>query len=387
LTNQVALVTGAGGGIGFQTARSLLWLGASVIIGEVNRASGRRAERVLSREFTRSRVKFINSDVGSQASVNKLVRKSSRAFNKIDILINNAAIAPLGKVVETPIKIWDASYRVNLRGPVMLIQHILPEMLIQNAGVIINVSSTGTAYMGAYETFKSAQVHLTETLDAELTDSAVIAITIAPGLVLTDTATEAIEELAPKLGLSLENFYEVNQQAILSIEEAGAGFAAAVVLADRFRGQDISARQALLAAGYQPSDTDLSNKEKTLTGEKRQIALQLAESIFKTFSEQTDAWNQRSLFERQWMLRDFRKNAGIPVESWRGKISHLINCLRADQPIPFVPLQKLSEYYRHLEDLAKGYTKDPEKLKENLKHIQNWRSEVEHLMNLLKSEG
>ena len=207
LSGKVALVTRAGGGIGFQTARSLLWLGAFVIIAEINQNAGKQAEKELSREFGQSRIMFLQTDVGSCSSVRRLLRKSHQTFKAVDILINNATIAPLGKVVETPIATWDASYHVNLRGPVMLIQGLLPEMLNRNTGVIINVSSTGTAFMGAYETFKSAQVHLTETLDAELEGSDVVALTIGPGLVPTPTATEAIEELAPKMGMSLDDFY------------------------------------------------------------------------------------------------------------------------------------------------------------------------------------
>ncbi len=386
LTDQVALVTGAGGGIGFQTARSLLWLGASVILGEINSKAGKRAELILSQEFTGSRVKFIRSDIGSQLSVQKLARKSRRAFQKIDILINNAAIAPLGKVIDTPIATWDASYRVNLRGPVILIKHVLPEMLNRNAGTIINVSSTGTAYMGAYETFKSAQVHLTETLDAELTGTNVNALTLGPGLVPTNTATKAIEELAPELGLSLTEFYDLNRHAMLSIEEAGAGFAAAVVLAERFRGQEISARQALLAAGYQPSDTDLSHKKMILSEENRQNALKLAEAIYDTFREQTEAWNERSLFERQWMLRDFRKHAGMPVERWSENLMQLVASLRENKTVSPIPLEDLSAYYQHLADLAKGYTKDQEKLQENLEHIHRWQEKVEQLTHLLKGK-
>jgi NAD(P)-dependent dehydrogenase (short-subunit alcohol dehydrogenase family) len=387
LSTKVALVTGAGGGIGYQAARSLLWLGASVIIAEIDRESGRQAKKTLSAEFGKSRVKFYQTDIGSQKNVHKLVRKSSRFFNHVDILINNATIAPLGKVVDTPITTWDASYRVNLRGPVMLIQHILPEMLKRSDGVIINVSSTGTAFMGAYETFKSAQVHLTETLDAELEGSDVIALTVGPGLVPTLTATRAIEQLAQKMGLSLDNFYAINKNAILSVEEAGAGFAAAVVYAEQYRGQEISAMHALLTAGYQPKAADANHTAAGIREEDRQEALALTESVYKTFQTQTTAWQERSVFERQWMLRDFRKHAGMPVEGWRESLEKVLESLREGKPLPSIPLQNLSAYYGHLADLAEGYTKDPEALHENLQHINRWQQEVDQLVQLLRNEN
>ncbi len=386
LSGKIALVTGAGGGIGFQTARSLLWLNASVIIAEIDRKSGKLAEKVLSKAFGKSRVRFIQTDIGQQASVRRLVRQVRNQFENVDILINNAAIAPLGTVVETPIGVWDASYRVNLRGPVMLIQHFLPEMLARKGGLIINVSSTGTAYMGAYETFKSAQVHLTETLDAELAGSEVIALTIGPGLAPTTTATKAIEELAPQMGLSLDEFYAANQNAMISPEEAGAGFAAAVVHAEEFRGQEISCLQALFAAGYQPEGTEILSETSGLTQGQRDKALVLAESVYETFTSQTGAWQERSLFERQWMLRDFRKNAGMPLPGWREALERLLESLRGRTPIPRIPLQDLAAYYEHLADLAKGYTKDPEALRENLVHIHRWQQEVEQLRALLNPE-
>jgi len=386
LSDKVALVTGAGGGIGLQTARSLLWLGVSVIIAEINKESGKNAEKLLSLEFGKSRVRFIRTDVGSRSGVRRLLRKSRRVFKTVNILINNATIAPIGKVVETPIATWDASYRVNLRGPVMLIREVLPEMLKRNAGVIINVSSTGTAFMGAYETFKSAQVHLTTTLDAELEDTGVIPLTLGPGLVPTETATEAIESLATKMGLTLDAFYAMNQNAMLSLEEDGAGFAAAVVLAEQFRGQEISAMQSLLAAGFLPEQTEAIRKPSSLGEEVRQEALTLAMSVYETFQTQTGAWQDRSVFERQWMLRDFRKHAGMSVEGWREGLEKVLESLREDKPLPSIPLQDLSVYYGHLADLAAGYTKDPEALRENLQHIGRWQQEVDQLVQLLRIE-
>ena len=357
-----------------------------MIIAEINQKSGKQAEKELSREFGESRVRFFQTDVGRRLSVKRLMRKSYRIFKTVDILINNATIAPLGKIVNTKIETWDASYRVNLRGPVMLIQGLLPEMLRRNTGVIINVSSTGTAFMGAYETFKSAQVHLTETLDAELEGSDVVSLTLGPGLVPTATATNSIEKLAPKMGLSLEDFYQLNQNAILSVEEAGAGFASAVVYAGKFRGQEISAMQALLAAGYQPTDSPDSNKTSGISAENRQEALSLAESVFETFGTQTTAWQERSIFERQWMLRDFRKNAGMPVDGWRERLESLLDSLKENKPITTIPLENLSSYYTHLADLAKGYTNDPDDLQENLTHIFRWKQEDDQLLALLRGK-
>ncbi|NJC95227.1 MAG: SDR family NAD(P)-dependent oxidoreductase [Anaerolineae bacterium] len=229
LRGETIIVTGAGGGIGYEAARALLWLGANVVIAEINQQNGRRAEERLEKEFGRDRVLFVEADVGDEESVKNLYNHSVLAFGQVDAVINNATIPVLGKVVDIPIAEWDRSYRVNLRGPVLMAKYFIPDMLERDHGVFACVSSTGTAFLGGYETFKAAQVHLANTLDAELEGTHVIAYTIGPGLVPTETASKAVGQLAPQMGMTVEQFFEMNKGAVLSVEEAGAGFALSLV--------------------------------------------------------------------------------------------------------------------------------------------------------------
>ncbi len=117
LCGETVLVTGAGGGIGYETVRALLWLGANVIIAEINQKNGENAANLLGNEFGRERVLFVHTDVGDEVSVQNLYVESLRRFGKVDVVLNNATIAVLGAVKDLPIEKWDASYRVNLRGP------------------------------------------------------------------------------------------------------------------------------------------------------------------------------------------------------------------------------------------------------------------------------
>lgn len=383
LHGETVLVTGAGGGIGYEAVQALLWLGANVVIAEINQNNGRKAEGILEKEFGKDRVLFVHTDVGDEASVGNLYNQSINAFGKVDTVINNATIAVLGNVVNVPIEEWDRSYHVNLRGPVLMARTFLPDMIKRDHGVFACVSSTGTAFLGGYETFKAAQVHLANTLDAELEGTNVIAYTIGPGLVPTETASKAISQLAPRMAMSVEQFFEMNKGAVLSIEEAGAGFAASVVFAEKFRGQEISSMQALKAADINFGAAEIDKPGAGLTFEKREQAKALCEAVIVTLKEQSEGWKSRSLFERQWVIRDFKKTAGMPVEEWLSSLERLEKNLRGSGEIHSPPLEKLSGYYDHLAELAEGYEKDRAKLEENLRQVYGWRDEVRALMKTM----
>ena len=91
LRGKTVVVTGAGGGIGYEAARALLWLGANVVIAEIDQQNGRLAEVILEKEFGKDRVIFVQTDVGEEASVQNLYRLSMMAFGKADAVINCSA--------------------------------------------------------------------------------------------------------------------------------------------------------------------------------------------------------------------------------------------------------------------------------------------------------
>jgi NAD(P)-dependent dehydrogenase (short-subunit alcohol dehydrogenase family) len=393
LQGETVIVTGAGGGIGYEAARSLLWLGANVVIAEIHHQNGRKAECALEAEFGKDRVLFVQTDVGEEPSVRNLYNLSCMAFGKVDAVINNATIAVLGQVKDLPIEEWDKSYRVNLRGPVLMAKTFLPDMLKRNHGIFACVSSTGTAFLGGYETFKAAQVHLANTLDAELEGTNVIAYTIGPGLVPTETASKAVAQLAPQMGMTVEAFFELNRAAVLCAEEAGAGFAVSVILAEKFRGQEISSIQALKATDRWPlnfaaqekerSSVEISSEKLKYSEEHRRQAQALCEAVYITLKAQSTGWKSRSLFERQWVIRDFKKTAGMPIEEWLSTLERLEENLHREGSITPPPLEKLAGYYEHLAELAKGYEKDATKLEESLRHVYRWRNEVKKLEEML----
>jgi NAD(P)-dependent dehydrogenase (short-subunit alcohol dehydrogenase family) len=388
LAGKTVVVTGAGHGIGFEAARSLLWLGANVAIAEIDEAAGREAEARLAAEFAADRVLFLTTDVANEDAVDALVAITETRLGPIDVVLNNATFAPAGMaLVESCVDTWDRSYAVNLRGPVLLARACLPGMMARGHGIFVCVSSTGGPYLAPYETLKAAQLALANSLDAELEGTGVTAFTIGPGLVPTDTAIAAIERVAPRLGMSVPAFWEMNRGAVVTVEAAGAGFAAAVALAERYAGQEISSTQALVDAGVNvESSRDRPSEEGRLSNLSSIVSV--CQRVRATLAEQSAGWKDRSFFERQWMLRDFKQRAGMPVERWLetlGQIEERLSAGSLDGVRDQRPaLERLAAFYGHLGDLARGYVKDPRQRDEQLELTAGWKADVERLIELLR---
>lgn len=387
LAGQNAVVTGAGGGIGYEAARALIWLGARVVVAEINPKTGKTAAECLNQEFGARSALFIQTDVGDERSVRRLGEGAIRSLGGIDIVLNNATIAPLGAVKDLPILDWDASYRVNLRGPVLLARVFLPGMIARHRGAFVCVSSTGMAYMAAYESMKAAQVHLASTLASELEGSGVSAFTIGPGFAPTRTAASSIPKLAEMMGKSSAEILTAIGAAAISVEAAGAGFAAAVALAERYTGLEIASVAALIDAGIDYGTAGSS--QKNLTPEMVSQIGALAHQIRTTLAEQSADWKRRSIFEQQWLIRSFKQQAGRPVEQWL-ELLNRVETLAAQGDGAGVlaldpPIKLLGRYYGQLAEMAKGYVKDPLQREEQLRIVHGWQAECERLDELLQA--
>lgn len=392
LAGKTAIVTGAGGGIGYEAARALLWLGARVVIAEINKKRAKAAEECLAREFGDRRVLFVPTDVGDAASVRRLAQKVCAWSGKVDIIINNATIAPLGSVKDIAIDVWDASYGVNLRGPVLMAQTFLPDMIARGEGVFICVTSKGSGYMGAYETFKAGQEHLAVTLADELAGSGVSIFTIGPGFSPTATADSSIPRLAAMMGLEEVELRKAVAPQVISVEAAGAGFAAAAALAEQFHGMEIASLQALHAAGIEaPSERRGTELEEVRYSEAELEEIRsLSVQVRDTLAEQSAGWKQRSIFEQQWLVRSFKKTAGASSEEWLARLDAIQRA--AAQPggaalgqLPF-RLKDLAAYYNFLARSAEGYVKDPIEREKQINIVRGWQSEVEELDGLIQSK-
>jgi len=398
LKGEVALVTGAGRGIGFEAARALVWLGANVVIAEIDEKNGKAAEENINKEFGAGKALFVKTDIGSEKDIDKLAEAALKKFGKVDIVLNNATVFPMGAVKDTPVESWDFSYRVNLRGPVVLARKFLPAMIDRKHGVFVCVSSSGAApFMGAYEVFKTAQVELSNTISAEVEGTGVYAFTIGPGIAKTPGFVEGGGKVASLMGMSLEELFELNKAAQISPEAAGAGFAIAVVLAKKYHGQETSSIQILREAGIpltseeeteiKPQEPEQKQQTQAAKPTENKGTPELYQAVLKTYLEQSEGWKKRNLFERQWLSRDFKKTTGMSIDEMQTTLKALGNILKANtSTAEFIePLNLLAGYYMHQQEQLRGFEKNAQKLEENLKIIDGWVKDAKALVAALKS--
>jgi NAD(P)-dependent dehydrogenase (short-subunit alcohol dehydrogenase family) len=392
LKGKVVVVTGAGRGIGYEAARALVWLGANVVIAEIDEKNGKAAEENLNNEFGSPKTFFVKTDIGNEQDIDNLAEAASKRFGKVDIVLNNATVFPMGAIKDTPVEKWDFSYRVNLRGPVLLARKFLPNMLERKHGVFVCVSSSGAApYMGPYEVFKTAQVEFANTLSAEVEGTGVYAFTIGPGISKTPGFSEGGAKVASLMGMSLEELFELNKNEQISPEAAGVGFALAIVQAKKYHGQETSSIQVLresnipLTTGEEtPVQTSMASQmqqpQEAKPTEKRSTQ-ELYDLVLRTYMEQSEGWKKRNLFERQWVSRDFKKNTGLSIDEMQTTLKALGNSLQsgASKTVFIDPVSKLAGYYLHQQEQLKGYEKNPEKLAENLKILESWVADAKAL--------
>ncbi len=189
LKDRTAIVTGASSGIGEATARRLAGAGAAVVL------AARRRERLEAVrgeiEDAGGRALAVAADVTDRAAVGRLVEKARERFGTVDVLINNAGLMPLSFVKNLHEDEWRRMVEVNLQGVLNCVGAVLPVMLEQQRGHIVNVSSVAGKRLfpggAVYCATKFAVRALSEGLRLELTSEHGIRVTdVEPGAVATE---------------------------------------------------------------------------------------------------------------------------------------------------------------------------------------------------------
>ena len=186
LKDKVAVVTGAGGGIGVAYSRALAQAGARVVLADIDEQAAASAAKELEAEGFECIA--VQADVADEASAAAMARAAIERFGGIDILVGQ----PLSDI---PIDFWERVMRVNLTGALICIQAVLPAMKERGRGKIINQSS-GAAFIpaGVYGVTKLGLVSLTVSLARELAPLDINVNAIAPGFVGTDAAARSQPE-------------------------------------------------------------------------------------------------------------------------------------------------------------------------------------------------
>ena len=188
LEQRIAIVTGAGQGIGRAIALGLAREGARVAIAEVNEESANPVKNEI--EAAGGRALAIRTDVSNEDSVQAMVERSLQEFGRVDILVNNAGIFPTSPVEEMSEEDWDRVIGTNLVGAFLCARAVVPKFLEQGTGRIISITS-GRAFQGAkngahYAASKAGIIGFSKSLALELAPHRITVNVICPGI--TDTA-------------------------------------------------------------------------------------------------------------------------------------------------------------------------------------------------------
>ena len=194
----IAVVTGAGGGIGLEIARRMLADGGSVVIGDLNADRGHAAVAELGGG---DRLRFEQVDVSDESDVERLIASAVDAFGAIDAMFNNAGIGgAFGPITEQTVDDWDTTFAVNVRSVFLGTKHAARAMFDRDAGgAIVNTASiagmTGGGGPQAYSATKAAVISLTQTTAVELAPHRIRVNAVCPGAVYTELLHRGRPEL------------------------------------------------------------------------------------------------------------------------------------------------------------------------------------------------
>ncbi|MFO7169251.1 MAG: glucose 1-dehydrogenase [Chloroflexota bacterium] len=200
LQNKVAIITGAGAGMGRAMAERFAREGARVVLAEIDAERGAAAAAAI--EAAGGTATFVRTDVTRSADVEALVAAAVERYGGLDILVNNAAVQLHGqdaRAHELSEEVWDRTYAVNIRGPWLCAKYAIPAMLSRGGGAIVNIASP-TGMVGcapgytAYSSSKGAVFALTRVMAADYARDGIRVNAIVPGPTDTPLIAEMLAD-------------------------------------------------------------------------------------------------------------------------------------------------------------------------------------------------
>jgi NAD(P)-dependent dehydrogenase (short-subunit alcohol dehydrogenase family) len=216
LENQVAIVTGAGRGIGRATALELARMGADIVIAELD--GGGAKETAAEVEKLKRRASVVLTDVTKRADLMALAERTRTEFGRIDILVNNAGIYRAALPLDVTEEHWDAIMNVNARAVFFASQAVLPVMVAQKRGAIVSLASMagkiGSPHNLPYNASKAAVISITKSLALAHAADGIRVNCVCPGFVATDMWTQVARDLGGLRGISPEEFTRHRQAQV-----------------------------------------------------------------------------------------------------------------------------------------------------------------------------
>ena len=239
-TGQVALVTGAGSGMGLATARAFAAANAAVVLADVNATAVRTATDELS--SAGHQALGVECDVSDEESVAAAVAAAVRTYGRLDMAFNNAGIQiPPCDAADEPAEVFDRVNAINLRGVWACMKHELAQMRSQGSGAIVNCSSLGGLVgipgRAAYHASKHGVLGLTSSAALEYAPRGIRINAVCPGTIATPMVTDMIDDGELDLADAIAN-QPINRlgepeeiaAAVLWLCSPGAGFVVGVAL-------------------------------------------------------------------------------------------------------------------------------------------------------------
>lgn len=198
LKNKVAIITGGGAGIGRATCELFGEEGANVVVAERNEADGRDVVRSITDRG--GKALFVQTDVANETSIQAMVAAADKAFGRIDVLVNNAAVFVL-KGIDATVQEWREILDVNVVGPALCARYCAPIMRRGGGGSIVNLASISSVIaqpqMVTYNATKAAIANMTRCMAMDLADDKIRVNAVGPGAVWT----QIVQRLTSEAGM------------------------------------------------------------------------------------------------------------------------------------------------------------------------------------------